>query len=225
MLTFLPFSLILYRYQQPCRDTPSVPSFSLQSRRPHVGLFPLDKMSSLTHLVSPSQPASGIAQKSHRLLTPTTNPIPLLSSSLAQRHSLVHTLLVPLYYYLRGPRLIADPLTTLVQDLAVVAASQCAFCAVCLPQAGAWVSGTSGGPILEGTSSLAGRAKGKGAVIGTGSLRRKNVPAGSGGSFKGAGEGSWRARIMVSLYSLCFNKRKVEDSADEAVLPSQLSSR
>ncbi|KAJ9603098.1 Glycosylphosphatidylinositol (GPI) anchor assembly protein [Cladophialophora chaetospira] len=142
-----------------------------------------------------------MSQKSHRLLTPTTNPIPLLSSPLTQRYSIAHTLVVPLYYYIRGTYLIADPFITLLRDLAVVAVLQCAFCAVCLPQAGAWVSGTSGGPILEGTSSMAGRAKGKGAVSGTGSLRRKNIP-GAGGSSKGAGEGNWRGRIMPTLFSL-----------------------
>ena len=150
----------------------------------------------------------GMSYSSSSLSRP--NSIPLLSSPVAQRYVAqryiaIHTFLIPVFYYLRGSSLIADPSTALLCDLAVVATLQCAFCAVCLPQAGTWVSGTSGGPIVEGTSWLAGKGKGKsGAAGGTGSLRRKNVPSGGGGggSSKGAGEVSWRARVMVSLYAL-----------------------
>jgi phosphatidylinositol glycan class F len=161
---------------------------------------------SLTHLLPPSAPSSTPAQKTHRLLTPTTNPIPLLSSPWAKRYSYIHTVLVPLYYYLRASALIADPFNTLLSDLGVIGVLQCLFCAICLPQAGGWVSGTSGGPIVEGSASpTAARpktTKGSGTV--TGSMRRKNLAggktAGKGGSAAGAGgEGSWRGRITVSL--------------------------
>ncbi|KIW22336.1 uncharacterized protein PV07_12233 [Cladophialophora immunda] len=168
---------------------------------------------SLTHLLppTPAQPSPKA-----RLLTPTTHPVPLLSSSFARRYSYVHTALVPLYYYLRASSLVADPSNTLLSDLGVVATMQCLFCAVCLPPAGSWVSGTPGGPLVEGTASPAQKSpkspKVSGAVGGGGSLRKKNLGTGVGkghghGSGKGgagavAGEGDWGARIMPTLFAL-----------------------
>jgi hypothetical protein len=160
-------------------------------------------MSSLTHLLPPSsQPGTGTLQ-SYRLLQPTTNPIPLLSSPTAKYYSVAHTALIPLYYYFRAAALVRTPFDTLLWDLAVVATLQCIFCAVCLPRAGSWVSGTTGGAILEGTaSSVASPTGGKGksgktGASGTGSMRRKGAPKGVavGGM---AGGGNIRARIMVS---------------------------
>lgn len=172
--------------------------------------------SSLTHLLPPSPGSSQPASKSHRLLTPTTNPIYLVSSPWATRYSYIHTVLVPLYYYIRASALVAVPFPTLLTDLGVVAALQCVFCAVCLPQAGAWLSGTSGGPILEGSASAgssptAGRgaksSKGSatGTATGTGSLRKRNLGTGAKSAAKSGhgatmgGEGGWKSRIMVSL--------------------------
>ncbi|OAP55427.1 hypothetical protein AYL99_10400 [Fonsecaea erecta] len=170
---------------------------------------------SLTHLLppTPSQPSSKA-----RLLTPTTHPIPLLSSSLARRYSYIHTALVPIYYYIRGSALVADPSSTLLSDLAVIAALQCLFCAICLPPAGSWVSGTPGGPIVEGTASPVQKSpkspKVSGAV-GGGSLRKKNLGGAGvgkshghgvakGGAGAAAGDGTWGARIMAqpTLFSL-----------------------
>ena len=158
--------------------------------------------SSLTHLLPPSQPQ---ASASARLLTPTTQPIPLLSSFLAKRYSYAHTLLVPLYYYLRASALVGDPFPVLLTDLLFVALAQALFCALCLPSAGTWVSGTAGGKILEGTAIATKSPKGKGSanVSSTGSTRKKVGPAGVKGSGKGAGGndgagGSWRGRVMVS---------------------------
>ncbi|OCT48055.1 putative GPI-anchor biosynthesis protein (Pig-F) [Cladophialophora carrionii] len=165
--------------------------------------------SSLTHLLPPSAPATTTAQKSHRLLTPTTNPIPLLSSPWAKRYSYIHTVLVPGYYYLRASALITDPFNTLLSDLGVIAVLQCLFCAICLPHAGGWVSGTSGGPILEGSASPTAvrpkTTKGSGTVVG--SMRRKNLTGGKSASKGGvavgvAGEGGWRGRITPTLFSL-----------------------
>ncbi|OAL39185.1 hypothetical protein AYO20_01503 [Fonsecaea nubica] len=168
---------------------------------------------SLTHLLppTPAQPSSKA-----RLLTPNTYPIPLLSSSLAKRYCYVHTVLVPLYYYLRASSLVADPFNTLLSDLGVVAALQCLFCAICLPAAGSWVSGTPDGAVVEGSASPAQKSPKSTKVsggVGGGSLRKKNLGgagigkshghvAGKGGSGGAAGEGSWGARIMPTLFSL-----------------------
>ncbi|EXJ69609.1 uncharacterized protein A1O5_07645 [Cladophialophora psammophila CBS 110553] len=167
---------------------------------------------SITHLLppTPAQPSSKA-----RLLTPTTHPIPLLPSSLAKPYSYIHTALIPLYYYLRASSLVADPANTLVSDLGVVAALQCLFCAICIPPAGSWVSGTPGGPIVEGTASPGQKNPKSPKVpgsVGAGSLRKKNLGTGAGkghghGAGKGgigaaAAEGSWNARIMPALFSL-----------------------
>ncbi|KIX96334.1 uncharacterized protein Z520_08112 [Fonsecaea multimorphosa CBS 102226] len=168
---------------------------------------------SLTHLLppTPAQPSSKA-----RLLTPTTHPIPVLSSSLARRFSYIHTALVPLYYYLRASALVADPSNTLLSDLGVVATLQCLFCAICLPPAGSWVSGTPGGPIVEGTASSAAQKSPKSPKLsgagGAGSLRKKTLGAGigkshghgagKGGAGAAAGEGGWGARIMPTFFSL-----------------------
>lgn len=165
--------------------------------------------SSLTHLLPPQSPSQLV---SSRLLTPTTFPIPLLSSSpLARYYSYAHTLLIPGYYYLRASALVQDPFPALLADLMPVAILECLFAAICLPAAGSWVSGTSGGPIVEGTAAKSARStKGAGGA-GSGSLRKKfgtNVGSGGSATGKGVGKGvggndgaggSWKARIMVSF--------------------------
>lgn len=92
-------------------------------------------------------------------------------------------------------------------DLGIIAPLQALFCAVCLPSAGGWLSGTPGGPIVEGTAAAARSPKVAKSAGGTGSMRRKlgpNASAKGGASAKssaaadGAG-GSWRARVMVSF--------------------------
>jgi uncharacterized membrane protein YgcG len=154
--------------------------------------------SSLTQVVSPGRQQQQQQQQqpsTSRLLTPTTLPIPLLSSSVARRYSHAHTVLVVVYYYLRASALVADPLPTMTTDLVVVVLAQALFCAVCLPSAGAWVSGTSGGKILEGTAAPA--TKPKGAKGGSTAIKKKVGP--SGGKTQSGGDGgSWRSRIMVS---------------------------
>jgi len=148
-------------------------------------------MSSLTQTLPPPQPQPS-ATSSSRLLTPTTLPIPLLSSQLAKRYSYAHTVLVPAYYFLRSSALVADPFPTMLTDLLVVGFLQAAFCAVCLPSAGYWVSGTAAGKIIEGTaskSSKSGNRSVSGAVGAGGGLRKK------GGS---AAYGNFNSRVMVS---------------------------
>jgi hypothetical protein len=138
----------------------------------------------LAHVAS-SQPVSS----SRRLLTPTTNPIPLLSTPTALYTSLAHSIIIPLYYYARAPALIKSPLDTSIQDLLPIAIIQALSCATCLPAAGSWDSGTKdGGKIIEGTASVV-KSGGKGSV------RRKGgkATAGTGGS-----DGGIMSRVMVS---------------------------
>jgi hypothetical protein len=142
-----------------------------------------------------------------RLLKPTTLPIPLLSSTLAKRYSYAHTFLVPVYYYLRSSALVADPFSTMVTDMLVIGLAQALFCAVCLPSAGSWVSGTTtttttGGRIAlnqGGTAMKSPKTTTKAGATGTavGSMRKKLGGASSGrdGAVRG---GSWMSRVRVS---------------------------
>lgn len=154
-------------------------------------------MSSLTQTL-PSPLPQPQTMSSSRLLTPKTLPIPLLSSTLAKRYSYAHTLLVPAYYYLRASALVADPFPTMLTDLLVIGLAQAVFCAVCLPSAGYWVSGTTGGKIVEGTATKSSKSGNKSStsVSGPGGGLRKKL--GSSNKSDAAG-GSLSARVMVSL--------------------------
>ncbi len=144
--------------------------------------------SSLSHLVTPSSKSSQPQTQASRLLTPTTNPVPLLSDPIAQAVSYAYTALIPLYYYLRSSYLIRDPFATLSYDLIPLGLVSAFFCALCLPSAGTWNSGTKdAGKIIEGT------AVGKSAK---GSMRKKGVKVILTGDKDGSG-GSFQSRIMV----------------------------
>ncbi|KIW41652.1 uncharacterized protein PV06_07189 [Exophiala oligosperma] len=179
--------------------------------------------SSLTQVHQPRGSGSGGTpsfNKSARLLRPTTLPIPVLSSSsssVAKRYAVAHTLAVPLYYYLRASALVADPLPTLITDLIVVGAAQAIFCALCLPSAGTWVSGTTGGKIIEGTATTTTSTTtktSKGSSAAGGSMRKKGGHGGGGGGGGkistskggfgdgGAAGGNISSRIMPTLFSL-----------------------
>ncbi|KPI43409.1 Glycosylphosphatidylinositol anchor biosynthesis protein 11 [Cyphellophora attinorum] len=98
----------------------------------------------LAHIVHPPDaapfPSSAPAPSRPRLLTPTTNPIPLLNTPSAQLYSLIHTALLPSLYFLRSSALVADPLRTLTYDIIPVATAQAIFCVLCVPSYGSWVS-------------------------------------------------------------------------------------
>ena len=130
--------------------------------------------------------AKATSPSTSRLLTPTTNTIPLLSTSSAKNYSYAHTFLIALYYYLRSSSLIRDPRTTLLWDLIPLAIAQSAFCAICLPSAGNWDSGTNGGKIIEGSAST--KNSGKGGV------RKKGAKVPTAQDEIG---GSYAARVMV----------------------------
>ena len=148
---------------------------------------------SLAHVV-PHAPSSSTESASSRLLNPTTNPIPLLSSPSARLYALLHTALVPSLYLLRSGPLVVDPLSTLTYDLIPLATAQAAFCVLCLPAAGTWNNGTKDG--------------GRGIVEGTASATHTPIKSGKGslGRRKGAKTaahlsdptvGGFSARIMV----------------------------
>lgn len=161
--------------------------------------------SSLTRLIPPTQSQSSAKA---RLLTPTTQPIPLLSSTLAKRYSYIHTALIPTYYYFRASELVADPLPTLITDVVVIALAQALFCVLALPSAGSWSSGTKGGKIIEGTATIKSpksfKTSGGGSST-TGSMRKKTAPLGIKGSVKSTATGpageSVGQSVMVSYPS------------------------
>lgn len=67
---------------------------------------------------------------------PPTPTIDVLPSPTAQLYSYVHPTLLLSLYAIRFPTLVADPISTLLSDLPVVAALQIAYVVTCLPQAG-----------------------------------------------------------------------------------------
>lgn len=139
---------------------------------------------SLAHVVAQSSQST---LSPRHLLTPTTNAIPLLISPNARYVAYGHTVLIPLYYYLRSSALIRSPLDTLIRDLLPVAVVQAGFCATCLPSAGTWNSGTKdGGKIIEGTAAATSKS-------GKGSVRKKGGKMSSVGS----GDGLCGSKIVV----------------------------
>lgn len=151
---------------------------------PQHHLFKMSSSSSsLVNLLPQPRHVSSTA----RLLKPTTQAIPLLDSDLAKYYSLAHTGQLLVYYYLRSTSLIADPLTTMMQDILPLAMSQCLFCAVCLPSVGSWYSGTDAGEVVKGSATGNAGKSGKG----HGSRRKA-------GRWKDGG-GSWAGRILVGL--------------------------
>lgn len=78
-----------------------------------------------------------------------SQPIELLPTDLARIFTNVHPALLLSAYYLRFPALVADPVTTLLQSLPILAILQIAYAIFCLPPTG---SGTSSKPIKKAKS-------------------------------------------------------------------------
>jgi phosphatidylinositol glycan class F len=78
--------------------------------------------------------------------TAKSQPVELLPTDLARIFTNVHPVLLLSAYYLRFPALVADPITTLLQALPVLAVLQIAYAAICLPPTG---SGTSSKPFRK----------------------------------------------------------------------------
>ena len=69
-----------------------------------------------------------------------SQPVELLPTDLARIFTNVHPVLLLSAYYLRFPALVANPITTLLQSLPILAVLQIAYATCCLPPTG---SGTS----------------------------------------------------------------------------------
>lgn len=95
--------------------------------------------------------------------------VDIIASPTAQAYSYAHHALLISLYLVRFPALVADPVSTMLSDLPVVAALQVAYAVTCLPQAGAnpvqlhqqenqtegdSVPGTPGKRSVSGSSSL-----------------------------------------------------------------------
>lgn len=68
-----------------------------------------------------------------RRITPTSQPIPLLSTPLARTYTHIHPLLLLTLSYLRFPSLVASPVPTLLSSLLLHAAAQLLWVVTCLP--------------------------------------------------------------------------------------------
>lgn len=75
-----------------------------------------------------------------------SQPVELLPTDLARVLTNVHPVLLLSAYYLRFPALVADPITTLLQLLPILAIFQIVYAAFCLPPTG---SGTSSKPVKK----------------------------------------------------------------------------
>lgn len=78
-----------------------------------------------------------------------SQPVELLPTDLARIFTNVHPVLLLSAYYLRFPALVADPITTLLQSLPIVAVLQIAYATLCLPPTG---TGTSSKPFKKAKS-------------------------------------------------------------------------
>ena len=145
--------------------------------------------------------ATSKKRTSSRLLTPTTQAIPLLQTSAARTFNHAYAPVLLLFYTLQFRGLVATPLDTMIWDLAPLALIQCGFCATCLPPAGTWGSG--GGAIIAGTATP--KWTKSGSSSSGGSLRRKppalsKTGVGGASSTTPAAAVSWKSKIMVRLH-------------------------
>jgi hypothetical protein len=143
--------------------------------------------SSLTSIL-PSNPRP--ERQGSRLLTPTTNAIPLVSSKYGKNYAILHTVAVVTLFVLQIGALVADPYRVMILDLGPLILLQCAFCASCLPPTGTWSNTTSndGNDIAGGVSGKT--TKG----MGTGSLRKRAAGLGRAGA---PGPGGWKGKVTV----------------------------
>ncbi|KAA6408700.1 MAG: GPI-anchor biosynthesis (Pig-F) [Lasallia pustulata] len=86
-------------------------------------------------MASPSTSTSFPALPLPRTQTPTTPPISLLPTPLAQTYTHIHPILLLLLSYLLFPRLVASPISTLATTLPLLALLQSAYAIICLPVA------------------------------------------------------------------------------------------
>lgn len=123
-------------------------------------------------------------------ITPTTPPISLLQTDAARRYTHVHAPLLFGFYVFRFNALVADPVSTMLNDLPYVALLQLTFCLLCLPPAGTAVAPGSGEKGAGGNTKVSGE-----------SLRRKLPGATGAGKSTKDQDGSFSNKIAV-----CFSK-------------------
>lgn len=154
-------------------------------------------------------PESKHIPAAQRLLKPKTFAIPLLQTDLAKYYSYAHTGQVLLYSYLRAGALVADPLSTMIQDLVPLALSQSLFCAICLPSVGHWNSGTSDGEFIKGSAAESSKNQKGGSTSANTSRKKLGAPG-----LKSVGKtvatsdtarnsrSSWPGRIFPTILAL-----------------------
>ncbi len=155
--------------------------------------------------------------KGPRLLTPTTNAIPLISAKNGWKYPVLHTVAVVALFVLQFRALVADPYWIMIVDLGPLAILHCAYCVSCLPPTGTWSNTTSSGSNEAAGSAGVKTVKGSG----TGSLRKRPAGLGrAGASSSGAGKGKV---IMVGARSLRASRiQKTDESrrSSRQLLPS-----
>lgn len=149
-------------------------------------------------------PETKVKTGSQRLLIPVTQPIPLLPIRFARYYSYAYTVQICIYFYLRSSYLVANPLQTLLEDIVPLATSQALFCAICLPRAGNWTSGTSNAGASHSTSNVGSKRNAPTSLTGT--PKKKSGPSTSGrpSSATTAKEngGSLQSRILPTILAL-----------------------
>jgi hypothetical protein len=155
--------------------------------------------SSLTSILpSPPRPE----RQGTRLLTPTTNAIPLVSPKYGMNYAILHTVAVVTLFVLQIGALVADPYRVMILDLGPLILLQCAFCASCLPPTGTWsntisndgneISGGVSGKIIKGTK--------------TGSLRKRPAGLGRAGA---PGPGEWKGKVTVCTANTAIDEQNM----------------
>jgi hypothetical protein len=143
--------------------------------------------------ILPSPPH--LEYKVPRLLTPTTNTIPLISVKNGKKYSSLHTAAVVVLFVLQFPALVAAPYRIMLLDLGPLILLQCAYCVACLPRTGTWSSTTSSSGNETAGSGPPKPIKGGG----TGSMRKRPAGLGRTGT---SGSGGWNGKVMVMVSSV-----------------------
>jgi hypothetical protein len=142
--------------------------------------------------ILPSPPESD--SEGPRLLTPTTNTIPLISVKNGKNYSLIHTVAVVVLFVVQFRALVAAPYRIMLLDLGPLILLQCAYCVACLPRTGTWSSTTSSSGNETASTGPPKSIKSGG----TGSMRKRPAGLGRTGT---SGSGGWNGKVMVMVFS------------------------
>jgi hypothetical protein len=159
-----------------------------------------------TSLASLLPPSPSSAHKGPRLLTPTTNSIPLISASNGRNYSAVHTVAVVALFVIQFRASVANPYWIMIMDLVPLALLQCAYCILCLPPTGTWPNTTSSGSNDTASSASAKPSK----LGGTGSMRKRPAGLARAGA---TGPGGWKVKAMVYIRCMAATYRPLTRAA------------